>query len=161
MDQGKFYLTKEGLEQIQREYKNLKEELAQKIEKEAFVVDANYESDCEYLTFLEDISLLEKRILELEEILRNYQLIQLPPKNKRDSVQIGATVLIEAEGKISEFTIVGPFEANPLLGKISYESPLGRALLNRKVGEEIKIQIGKTKIYKIKKITYRRLSKEK
>ncbi|MCD5396364.1 MAG: GreA/GreB family elongation factor [Candidatus Pacebacteria bacterium] len=150
----KFYLTKEGLEKLRREFEGLKQKKAQKMERETPMIAAPHGVDSEYLTFQEDISFLESRLEELEEILRNYELIKPPPKNRQNVVQIGATVQVEVEGQIDEFTIVGPLEANPFLGKISHESPVGKALLNHKVGDEVKVQSTVTTIYKIKKITY-------
>ena len=153
----KFYLTKEGLERLKKEFEELKQKKAQKMEKETPMIAAPHGVDSEYLTFQEDISFLESRIEELEEILRNYQLIKPPPKHRQDIVQIGATVQVEVEGQVDEFTIVGPLEANPFLGKISHESPIGKALLNHKVGDKVKVQSTVTTIYKIKKITYRNI----
>lgn len=153
----KFYLTKEGLEKLKKEMEELKRKRAQKMEKETPLISAPHGVDSEYLTFQEDLSFIESRIEELEEILRNYELIKPPPKGRQNIVQIGATVEVEVEGQIDEFTIVGPLEANPFLGKISHESPVGRALLNHKVGDEVIVQSAVKTVYKIKKIIYRNL----
>jgi transcription elongation factor GreA len=151
----KFYLTKEGLERLKKEYDQLREAKALKMENETPSVSAPHGIDSEYLTFQEDLSFLESRIEELEEILRNYELIKAPPKKERDIVRLGATVEVEVDGQVDEFTIVGPLEANPFLGKISHESPVGKALLGRRVGEMVKVQSAVVTVYKIKKITYK------
>jgi len=76
---------------------------------------------------------VENRILEIQETLKNAVLIKAP--NKTDKVSIGSTVEITMSGKKFIYTVVGPVEANPLEGKISHESPIGKELLGRKVGE--------------------------
>ena len=69
-------------------------------------------------------------------------------------VDLGAKVKIDIAGKKDEFMIVGTLEANPSLGKISNESPVGRALLGHKVGDEIVVSSPMKTTYKIKKIKY-------
>jgi len=125
-DGEKFHLTKEGLKKIKKEYEILKE----------------------------DFSALETKIAELEHILKNFKLIKSPPKKQKHLVNLGATVLVEIDGKEEELTIVGRLEANPAVGKISNESPVGKALLGKKVGDEVKIPNLLKPIYKIKKIKY-------
>jgi len=77
---------------------------------------------------------IENRIIEIEDILKNATLIKTP--RKKDSVTIGSTVVITMGDKEFTYTIVGPVEANPLEGKISHESPIGKELLTRKIGEK-------------------------
>ena len=72
---------------------------------------------------------VENRILELEEILKNAVIIQAKGSDK---VIVGSTVIVDMAGKEFTYSIVGPVEANPLEGKISNESPLGKELLARK-----------------------------
>lgn len=76
---------------------------------------------------------VENRILEIQETLKNSVLIKAP--RKTDKVAIGSTVEITMGGKKFTYTVVGPVEANPLEGKISHESPIGKELLGRKVDE--------------------------
>lgn len=76
---------------------------------------------------------VENRILEIQETLKNSVLIKAP--RKTDKVAIGSTVEISMGGKKFTYTVVGPVEANPLEGKISHESPIGKELLGRKVDE--------------------------
>lgn len=91
---------------------------------------------------------VENRILEIEEILKNTNIIRAGAS--RGKVTIGSVVVVKNGNKKQTFTIVGPVEANPLEGKISNESPIGKALLGLKVDEiaELKTPKGVTK-YKI------------
>lgn len=86
---------------------------------------------------------VENRILEIEETLKNATLIK---SKKTDKVIIGATVIITMGGKEYTYTVVGPVEANPLEGKISHESPIGKELLGRKAGESFDFNGKKVKI---------------
>jgi len=131
----KIYLTKKGLKKIKQEYQDLKKTRLVKAE--------------------EDFGLLESKIAELEYVFRNAELIKLPPKERRDTVNLGAVVTLEvSNGKVKEFEIVGTMEANPNEGRISSESPVGKALLNRKVSDKVEINSPIRIIYKIKKIKY-------
>jgi len=132
----KIYLTSRGLEKLKKEYERLLEMRKLKEEEP------------------EDLILINQRFEELSTILKTYELIQPPLKHKQHIVNLGATVVVEVDGQTDEFTILGTFEANPSLGKISNESPVGRALLSRKVGEEITISSNIKTIYKIKEIRY-------
>jgi len=149
------YLTKEGLNKLEQEYEELKALKSQRTKEDAPTTAASLEVDSEYLAFQDDLNLLESRIADLETILKNYKLITPPSKGVHREVLLGTTVIVEVEGQEDEFTIVGSLEANPMLGKISNESPVGRALLGRRTGEEVRVQSAVVTIYKIKKITYR------
>lgn len=153
-EEKKFYLTKEGLERIKKEYKNLKNLKLSKTKGEIPKTWHSEDLNLEYLSFQEDLSFLETRIAELEHVLENAELIKPPPKDKQNIVNLGATVLVEVEGQTDEFVIVGTLEANPSVGKISNESPVGRALLGHKIGEEVVISSPIQTVYKIKKIKY-------
>lgn len=90
---------------------------------------------------------VENRIIEIQEILKNAEIIKTPRAN--GTISMGATVIIDMAGKEFTYTIVGPVEANPLEGKISHESPIGKELMGRKVDETFDFN-GKT--VKIKNI---------
>lgn len=153
--EDKIYLTKEGLEKFQKEFERLKKLKELKTKGETPVAFPSQGIDAEYTTFQEDLNLLESRLEELETILKKRTLIAPPPRKQRRIVSLGATVIVEVEGQRDEFTIVGSLEADPMLGKISNESPVGKALLGHRAGDEIKVQSAVTTIYKIKKITYK------
>ncbi len=156
VEEQKFYLTKEGLEKLKKEYENLKAlKLAKTNEEESPKVLESEDLNPEYLAFQEDISLLESRIFELENVLKNTEIIKPPQKEKRNTILLGATVTVEADKQNDEFTLVGSLEANPVLGKISNESPVGRALLGHRTGEEVVVSSPVKTVYKIKKIKYR------
>ena len=151
----KFYLTKEGLAKIEREYQELKKIRFAKIKGESPKIWHSEDLNPEYLSFQEDLNFLESRIAELEYILKNIELIKNPPKEKQNIVDLGATVTLEeADGQINEFMIVGTLEANPGEGKISSESPVGKSILGKKIGEEVVITSPIKVVYKVKKIRY-------
>lgn len=150
----KFYLTKKGLEDLEKEYKVLKNLRFAKTKGEVPKIWESEDLNPEYLSFQEDLSFLETRIAELENILKNVELIKTPSKKKRDVIGLGATVVVEVDGDKDEFRVVGTLEANPSLGKISNESPVGRALLGHKVGDEVIISSPIKTVYKINKIKY-------
>jgi len=150
----KFYLTKEGLDKIEREYRELKKIRFAKIKGESPKIWHSEDVNPEYLSFQEDLNFLESRIAELEYILKSVELIKVPPKGKQNIVNLGAQVQVEVDGQIDEFTIVGTLETNPDIGKISNESPIGKALLSHKIGEEVVISSPTEVTYKIVKIRY-------
>jgi transcription elongation factor GreA len=154
----KFHLTKEGLARVKKQYQELKELKRLKTQGESPKVLHSEELNPEYLSFREDLSFLEVKLIELENVLKNYKLLKPPPQNKQNIVNLGATVTLEEEGgQINEFMVVGTLEANPSEGKISAQSPVGKALLGHKIGEEIMITSPIKVIYKIKKIKYHSL----
>ncbi len=151
----KYYLTKQGINRIKKEYEDLKRIRMAKTKGEFPQLLQSDDLNPEYVVFREDLSFLENRLVELEHILKNIELIKLPPKNKRNIVHLGATVTLkETDGEINEFTIVGTLEANPNEGKISSSSPIGKILLGHKVNETIKVTSPIEVAYKIKKIKY-------
>jgi len=94
---------------------------------------------------------LEGRIAEIEEILQNASIIKAKPSDK---VIVGSTVELQSNGKKMQYTIVGSVEADPLEGKISDESPIGKALLGKKVGDSVEIKTPSgAASYKITKIS--------
>ena len=151
----KYYLTKEGFEKLSQEFEKLKEQKKIIMEEEAPDITDLHGPDAEYLTFQEDLGFVERRLEEIEAILKNCEILKPPPKHKRHIVHLGATVEVEIDGQKDEFTIVAPVEADPMAGKISHESPVGRALLGRSIGEKVVVQSSIRAEYKIRKITYK------
>ncbi len=152
--EDKFYLTKKGLEKIKQEYRNILLLKQEKIHTETPVVFHSEELDTEFVAFKEDIELLEAKIADLEYILNNVELIQEPSAEDRDSVQLGAKVVVEVDGEDDELILVGTLEANPIEGKISNESPVGKALFGKKIGDIVQLNSPLKTNYKIKKISY-------
>lgn len=133
------YLTSKGLSEAKIELEYLKRqkraEIAQKIHQAREYGDLTENS--EYDQAMEDQGMVENRIAELEEILKNAKVIE--EKHDIEFVVIGSTVKIEMDDGIDEFTIVGRVEADPSKKRISNESPLGSALLGAKKGEEVEV----------------------
>ena len=90
---------------------------------------------------------VENRIIELEDIIKNAKIIKAP---KKDTIAIGSTVVIDMGGKEFTYTMVGPVEANPIEGKISHESPIGKELLGRKSSETFDFNGKKVTVKSIK-----------
>lgn len=155
IEEKKFYLTKEGLKKFEREHNDLIElKLAKTKGEESPKVLQSEDLNPEYLAFQEDISFLESRISEIDTILKNQVLIRVPRGEEKKKINLGATILVEVDGQKDEFTLVGSLEANPALGKISDESPVGKTLLGHKAGEAVVVSSPIKTTYKIKKIKY-------
>lgn len=101
----------------------------------------------EYSSARNEQKVAEGRILEIQEILKNAKIIR---GGKKDKVSLGVTVVLDMGGRKVEYTLVGPTEANPLEGKISNESPIGKAVFGRKAGEDFDFNGKKVKIKEIK-----------
>lgn len=154
MSENKYYLTKEGLEKVKKEYERLSEFRKMKTNGEVPTIWESEDVNPDYLAFQEDMSLLDAKLLEYEAILKSVELIVLPAKQARDQVGLGAKVLVEVHGEKDEFMIVGSLEANPSVGKISNESPVGKALLGHKTGEMVVVHSTVKVPYRILTITY-------
>lgn len=139
MAEKKFYLTKQKLKESKKEYKDLVSLERLKIRNETPKILESEDINSEYLVFQEDLIFLKSRIDELENILKNYELIKIPSKEKQNIIGLGARVKIEVEGERDEFTIIGTLEAKPSLGRISNESPVGRALMGHRTGDEVMV----------------------
>jgi len=137
MTAAKVYLTKDGLKKTKEEHGKLLEFRRAKTMGEVPSILHSEEANPEYLAFPEDISLLESKIAEYENILKNVALIKVPSKDKRDVIALGAIVTLEMNGTMDEFMIVGTMEADPAQKKISNESPIGKAILGSKVGSTV------------------------
>jgi transcription elongation factor GreA len=106
--------------------------------------------NAEYHSAKEDLSALEGRIEELKDIITRVQVVD-SKKSDDGEVAMGSVVHIEINGTDHEFTIVGEWEADPAAKKISHESPLGKALMGKKVGEDVEVEAPAGKvIYKVK-----------
>jgi transcription elongation factor GreA len=155
MGEEKIYLTKKGLEKIKKEYQKLLEERKKLFGTQSPQILHSEDLDSEYLVFLQELEILEGRIKEYEKILKNCEVIKIPPKEKQKEIHLGAKVLVEVNGQEDEFEILDSIEADPTQGKISFKSPVGSALLGKKEGDEVLISSPVKRIYKIKKVTYR------
>ncbi len=149
------YLSQEGIETIKKELQELKtkkrQEIAKRLQEAKDLGDLS--ENAEYFEAKEAQSFNESRIIELEKLLKNAVVIETP--SEEDVVRVGSIVEVKSNNGSEIFNIVGSAEAKPQEGKISNESPLGRAFLGRKIGDEIEIKspsgITKYKIIKIEK----------
>jgi len=137
---NRFYVTREGLKKVNAEYEKLREFKRQKTMGETPNLLHSEDPNPEYLSFQEDMSLLDARIAEYENIVQNAELIGAPKGKERYKVWLGAKVVVDLGGEIDEFTIVGTLEADPVKKKISNESPLGAGLLGAAVGDMVKVK---------------------
>jgi transcription elongation factor GreA len=131
------YLTKEGEAKLRAELEELKgarrEDIARRLR--IAIQQGDLSENADYIATKEEQGFVEGRILELEQMLRNVIIIE-DNHTKRDVVEIGAHVTIqEADYPPETYFVVGVNEANPREGKISFESPIGRALIGKKVGD--------------------------
>jgi transcription elongation factor GreA len=154
MEGKTYYITKEKLKELRKEHDRLLVAEHEMLSgEEAPKIFESEDLNPEFVSFHEDMDTMNSRIKELVEILENHELIKRPAKDKQNCIGMGATVAVDIGGKINEFLLVGTLEANPDLGKISNESPVGKALLGHKVGDEVAISPA-NEIYKIKSIKY-------
>jgi len=136
------YLTAEGLEKLKKEVAELKGPRRQALSARlrAAIQQGDLSENADYIQAKEEQGFLEGRILELDAILNNVVIID---ENKKwDIVDIGATITIqEGDDPAETYQMVGPKEADPANGRISYESPIGRALMQHKVGDVVVVEI--------------------
>lgn len=131
-------VTKDGLERLHAELQELKEERRPAII--AALAEARSHGDLRenagYDAAKHDMAMTEKRISDLEALLRQAVVLEDDQSGSTDTVRIGSTVVVEVEGDEERYTIVGAIEARPTNGMISNESPVGKALLGTRVGDE-------------------------
>ena len=136
-------VTREGLERLKEELRELTE--VKRPEIVAAIADARSHGDLRenaaYDAARHDQAMNEKRIRDIENLMQTAVVMDDesnagPP----DEVRLGTTAVVEIEGDEERYTIVGAIEAKPAAGLISNESPVGRALLGRKVGDEAVVQ---------------------
>jgi len=144
-----YYLSKEGLEELKAELNRLKKdetfEIAERLKKAKEFGDLSENS--EYSEAKEAQAKLEARIFELEEIIRNAEIIKKSP-GKKNVVHIGSTITVSKNGEVLKYTIVGSMEAKPEANLISNESPLGKSFLGKKIGEVVEMNLPNGKISK-------------
>jgi len=135
-----FHLTENGVKVHRAELQSLLERrrpVAERIRAAREFGDLS--ENAAYTTARQEQELVETRIAELENILRNTKIISRPDANGR--VQLGSTVTLQdAKGRSKQFQVVGTAEADPLNGKISDEAPLGQALLGKVKGDEVEFK---------------------
>jgi transcription elongation factor GreA len=135
------YLSREGLAKIRGELEAMTN--VRRAEVAARIHDAKEHGDlsenAEYEDAKNEQAFVEGRIQTLEALIKNATIID--EHHSTDHVQIGSTVEVESGDGPEHFTIVGSAEANPVAGRISNESPVGRALLGKRKGEKIVVKV--------------------
>ncbi len=148
------YLTQEGAERLKKELESLKGPARQQIASRlrAAIQQGDLSENADYHSAKEDQAFLEGKIMELEALLRNVVIIE--KKQPSDVIEIGAHITVQEEGEEQEvYYLVGPKEADPKRGMISFESPIGAALRGRKAGDLVEITTPGGKItYKVLKV---------
>lgn len=151
MQQGKVYISKEKQEELQQELESLttvkRREIAEQLEYAKGLGDLS--ENAEYHEARDSQGKLESRIAQIEEILKNAEILT---HHKGSTIDVGSTVTLQRakETDTNTYDIVGPEEFDMATGKLSYESPLGRALIGKKKGEEFSFDTPKGKVnYKI------------
>jgi transcription elongation factor GreA len=150
---SKQYLTQERLDELKAELVELKntkrQEVAQRLKTAKEYGDLSENS--EYAEAREEQATVEGRIFELEELMKEAEILKTGEGG--DIVQVGSVVSVKKGDKMMVYTIVGSYEAKPEEGRISDESPLGKAFLSHKVGDVIQISTpGGSVSYEVTKI---------
>lgn len=142
MSLDKYLITKEGLDNLKNELSDIQEKqkplVIERVKKARDM--GSLDDNSEYDAAREEQAILEGRIEELGDIIHKAKILE-KPKIVQGKITVGSTVKVEIDGEKRVFTIVGSVEADPVLGKISHESPVGQALLGLKAGEEVKVKM--------------------
>lgn len=137
---NKAQLTKEGLEALKKELEVLVSEKRPKTVDR--LANARSQGDLsensDYQSAKEDLEFLDGRISELEEVIKNAQVVN--GRKNNNQVDLGNTVTLKIDGTKATYSIVGEWEADPTHQKISHTSPLGQALVGKKVGEKVEVE---------------------
>lgn len=147
MNKKEVHLTAEGKKDLEKELSDLiakRPEIAEKIATARAFGDLSENE--EYSSARAEQKMTENRILEIQDILKNAKVIKA---GKRTTVSLGTNVKLDLGGRKMEYTVVGATEADPLKGKISNESPIGKVIMGLKVGESVEFNGKKVKIISI------------
>lgn len=135
------YVSKDGLHKLETELEHLRtvrrREVAERIR--AAMEFGDYSENSELEDAKNEQAFLEGRIMTLEQMVKNAVVID--ENGHHELVELGSHVVVESEGLREAYTIVGSAEANPAAGRISNESPVGRALLGHKAGELVRASV--------------------
>lgn len=151
---NQYFLTQKGLQNLQKEHQTLveveKPKVVERVRKAREM--GSLDDNPEYDAARDEQSRLEGRIWEIGEILAHAQIVE-EQKKISGKISVGSTVTVEIEGEKQAFTIVGSVEADPALGKISHESPVGKSLLGLGEGDTVEVELPHGKFtYKILEI---------
>ena len=146
----KNFLTPKGLEELKKELEELKKtkrpEVVMRLSAARDMGDLS--ENAEYTAAREELAFIDNRLDELELLLK--QAVIIDDKHNTQAISLGSEVTLEVNGKKEVFMIVGEWEADPMEKKISHESPLGKALMGKTVGDKIEVEAPAGKIsYKV------------
>lgn len=132
-------LTKEGFEKLQRELEALKEKRPGVVTRlTAAREQGDLSENAGYHAAKEELGYVDSRINEIKFLLRFGEVVQ---SQGAETIQIGNSIVVESNGQKNEFSMVGNLEADPAQGKLSEVSPIGAALIGKKVGDSVQINI--------------------
>jgi len=139
MAKEKIYVTQEGLKSLKEEYDHLanvrRKEVAENLQKARELGDVT--ENAAYDAARNEQSFIEGRIEELDELLKRAEVVK---GSRASKIAIGSRVKVHLDGDDHKFHIVGSVEADPGNGKISHKSPLGQALMGKKVGDKVEVE---------------------
>ena len=143
MDTKSVYVTRDGLHELKNELEELsrikRPEVLERVSQARSMGDLAENS--EYTAAREELSLIDGRIEELSEIIKHANLIEKHRRSgKKISIQLGSIITLSVNGKKEQFNLVGEWEADPKAKKISHESPLGKALIGKSIGEKVEVE---------------------
>lgn len=149
----KIQLTQKGYDDLKIEHHDLltnkKPKAIDRLSKARSMGDLSENS--EYTAAKEELAFVEGRVQEIEGILNNAEVVE--NNTSGNLIQVGSSITVEINGKTETFQIVGEFEADPMNKKLSQNSPIGQALINKKVGDLVEVNIPAGKVeYKIVEI---------
>ena len=141
-------ITKEGLAKIEEELSYLETERRREVAARIHQAKelASTQNNADYEDAKNEQAMVEGRIQTLQALIQHAEIIDQAGAHKSKRVTLGSTVRVKVSdgaGKAQEFTIVGPAEADPREGKISNESPVGRALIGKKINDEVQVSVPK------------------
>ena len=139
-NKNKIYFTSEGLAKIKNELSELKDNKRPRVVERLALArsQGDLSENNEYAAAREELAFVDGRIEELEDIIANACISDTPKVN--GCVSLGSKVKVKIDGLENVYEIVGEFEANPSLKKVSANSPLGKALIGKKSGEEVEFE---------------------
>lgn len=150
MTTKKIYLTQEGVLELKKEredmVKNKRPEVLDRVSQARNMGDLS--ENAEYVAARDELSFIDGRIDELEELLKQAVIIKEEARKigGKNVIQLGSKVMLNKDGKKEAFVLVGEWEADPIEKKISHESPLGKALIGKGVGDKIEVSAPAGKI---------------
>jgi transcription elongation factor GreA len=136
----KIYLTPKGLEELKKELEELvkvtRPEVVRRLSSAREMGDLS--ENAEYTAARDELSFIDGRIEELEILLK--QVVLITDGHHGQIIDLGSQVTVHVKGREENFMLVGEWEADPMEKKISHESPLGKALIGKVVGDEVQVE---------------------